>query len=220
MINQTTQTNTLQSTTTDNPYVNPDGILGKDDFMKLLLIELQYQDPTEPMDTEKILTQTSELATLESADNTNKALEDLSRSLASSQQFSVLSAIGKTASLGTNTLQHKQGEETSFDLYFPTDVEGGSVTISDNNGNIIKTINLAQNPKGVYSFDWDGTDNNGNMVDDGIYTVTSNYYDQDGNPKQTAIGTYPVESVRFDNGKALVKLGSNYIPLENIKEVF
>ncbi|HUH42926.1 MAG TPA: flagellar hook capping FlgD N-terminal domain-containing protein, partial [Sulfurimonas sp.] len=51
-------------------------ILGKDDFMKLLLVELQYQDPTEPMDTEKILTQTSQLAPLEASENTNKALSD------------------------------------------------------------------------------------------------------------------------------------------------
>lgn len=214
------QTTPTQTQTPTDPRVNPNGILGKDDFMKLMLIELQYQDPTAPMDTEKILSQTSELASLEAADNTRKTLENLSKSLASSQQYSVLSAIGKTASLGSDTISHTKGKSTSFELYFPYDVEGGSVTISDNDGNVIKTINLAKNPKGVYSFDWDGTDNDGKTVDDGLYKITSNYYDKDGEAKYTAVGTYPVESVRFDNGKALVKLGSNYIPLESIKEIF
>ena len=55
--------------------------LGKDDFMKLLLVELQHQDPTEPMDSEKILTQTSQLAGLESSENTNKALATLTAGL-------------------------------------------------------------------------------------------------------------------------------------------
>jgi len=224
MINQTNNTtsatSTLSSDTANNPYVNPDGILGKDDFMKLMLIELQYQDPTDPMDTDKILSQTSELASLEAADNTNKALENLSKSLASSQQYSVISAIGKTASLGSNSIQHTKGESSTFEMYFPTDVESGTVTISDSQGNVVKTIDLAQNAKGVYSFDWDGTDNDGNIVEDGIYQITSSYYDTNGDPRQTAVGSYPVESVRFDNGKALVKLGSNYIPLEQVVEIY
>jgi flagellar basal-body rod modification protein FlgD len=45
--------------------VEDKSILSKDDFMTLLLVELQHQDPTEPMDSEKILSQTSQLATLE-----------------------------------------------------------------------------------------------------------------------------------------------------------
>ena len=225
MINQTAQTQQTSTLASQlqkegGPYVNPKGILGKDDFMKLMLIELQYQDPTEPMDTEKILQQTSQLATLEASDNTRKTLESLSKSLAASQQFSVLSAIGKTASLGQDTIQHKEGESDSFDLYFPTDVSGGSITISDNEGNVIKTINLSQNAKGVYTFDWNGVDNAGNVAKDGIYTVRSDYYDANGDARHTAFGTSPVESVRFDGGKALVKLGSHYIPLENIKEFF
>lgn len=222
MINQTNNTTSATSTlsTSNNPYVNPDGILGKDDFMKLMLIELQYQDPTDPMDTEKILQQTSELASLEAADNTNKALENLSESLANSQQYSVLSAIGKTASLGSSSIQHAKGQTSQFELYFPTDVKQGVVTISDTQGNVVKTIDLAENAKGVYSFEWDGKDNSGNIVSDGIYTVTSDYYDPNGDAQHTAVGSYPIESVRFEGGKALVKLGSQYIPLEQVVEIY
>ena len=82
---------TSSTTTTATSSVNnPSSALGKDDFLKLLLTEMQYQDPTQPMDTDKILSQTSQLATLESADNTNKALEALSASLKAlkiSQQY-------------------------------------------------------------------------------------------------------------------------------------
>jgi len=188
--------------------------------MKLLLVELQYQDPTEPMDTEKILSQTSELATLESADNTNKALEELSASLANTQQFSVIGAIGKTASLGSDAIQHTKGDSSTFELYFPDDVSSGTVDIKDNDGNVVKTIRLSENEKGVYSFDWDGTDNNGGMVDDGIYHITSNYFNTSNEAHYTALGTYPIESVRFENNEALFKLGSSYIPMSQVKEVF
>jgi len=181
---------------------------------------LQYQDPTEPMDSEKILSQTSQLATLESADNTNKTLENLSNTLISSQQYSVLSAIGKTASLGSDAIEHTKGQSDTFEIYFPHDVQSGTVDIADLDGNIVKTIQLGVNASGVYSFDWDGTDNGGNVVQDGVYRIQSDYTSPDGNSYKTALGSYPIESVRFENGEALLKLGSSYIPMSQVKEIY
>lgn len=194
--------------------------LSKDDFMKLFLTEVQYQDPTEPMDTEKILAQTSQLATLESADNTNQALSDLSAALGASQQFSTIAAIGKTADLGSDAIALDKGTVSSFEVYFPKEISQGTVTISDADGNTVGTIDVAENPAGVYKFDWDGRDVNGNQADSGIYHVNANYSDPDGNVLQTRLGAYPIESVRFENGNTLVKLGSSYVPLENVVEVY
>ncbi len=194
--------------------------LGKDDFMKLLLVQLQYQDPTEPMDTEKILTQTSQLATLEASDNTKNALEKLAASLGTSQQFSTIAAIGKTADLGSDSIAHDKGSSSNFEIYFPDDVQQGSVEIKDSNGNIVKTLDVGTNPAGVYQFSWDGTDNGGGSVDSGIYHVSATYEDSNNVKQTTRLGAYPIESVRFDNGQTLVKLGSSYVPLENVKEVY
>ncbi|MEK6660194.1 MAG: flagellar hook capping FlgD N-terminal domain-containing protein, partial [Campylobacterota bacterium] len=132
-------------------------VLGKDDFMTLLLVELQNQDPTEPMDSDKILNQTSQLASLEASENTNKALATLAASMSSSQQFSTISAIGKTADLGSNAITLDKGKNTTFEIYFPDAIKQGSVDILDKNGNKIKTLDVGTNPKGVYQFTWNGT---------------------------------------------------------------
>jgi flagellar basal-body rod modification protein FlgD len=219
MISSTTSSSSVaEATTTSNQ--NPNGVLGKDDFLKLLLVELQYQDPTEPMDSEKILSQTSQLATLESAENTNKALANLAASLGNSQQFSTIAAIGKTADLGSDAIAYEKGSSSTFEVYFPNDIRQGSIEISDNTGKVVKTLDVGTNPSGVYKFTWDGTDASGNFADSGIFHVNANYSDPDGNTLQTRLGAYPIESVRFDEGKTLVKVGSNYVPLENIKEVY
>ncbi len=205
------------------PEKKPDdkGILGKDDFMKLLLVELQHQDPTEPMDSEKILTQTSQLASLESAENTNKSLEALSKSLANTKEFSTIAAIGKRADLGSDAVKHDEGSTTSFELYFPEYVASGTVNITDLEDNVVAKIDI-EDPKsaGVYQFDWDGRDTQGNYVESGVYRVNSAYKSPDGSENATRLGAYPIESVRFEDGKSLVKLGSNYVPLEDIKEVY
>lgn len=207
------------------------GVLGKDDFMKLLLVELQHQDPTEPMDSEKILTQTSQLASLESAENTNKALEDLSTSMANTQEFSTIAAIGKRADLGSDGITHDEGSITSFEIYFPEDIASGTVDITDLDGNSIASIPiemptdangdpLSERPAGVYQFDWDGQNALGATVESGIYRVNSTYYTPTGDKQTTRLGAYPIESVRFEDGKALVKLGSNYVPLDQVVEVY
>ena len=194
--------------------------LGKDDFMTLLLVEMQHQDPTEPMDSEKILSQTSQLATLESAENTNNTLDDLAKSLGSSQQFSTIAAIGKTADLGSDSILHEKNSGSTFEVYFPDAISQGSVEVTDSNGQVVQTIDVGTNPSGVYQFTWDGTDLSGNYADSGTYHINASYVNDNGETKSTRLGAYPIESVRFDNGKSLVKLGSTYVALDQVKEVY
>ncbi|MDP3266239.1 MAG: flagellar hook capping FlgD N-terminal domain-containing protein [Sulfuricurvum sp.] len=207
------------ATTASSTTVNPKGVLGKDDFLKLLLLELKYQDPTSPMDSEKILTQTSQLASLESSENTNKSLAALSTSLAASMQYSTISAIGKIADTGSNAVVFEKGSATNFEVYYPTNVVSGSVNVLDVNGSIVKTMPLDPLTKGVQPFSWNGTNDKGDTVDDGTYYIESNYTDDNHLDHKVRLGTYPITSVRFDNGTASVKMGSNYVPFDSIKEI-
>lgn len=198
---------------------NPNGILGKDDFLKLLLLELKYQDPTAPMDSEKILTQTSQLATLESTENTNKALETLAAALSSSMQYSGIAAIGKIADTGSNAIAREKGSDTKFEIYFPDDVTTGNVNIMDINGNILRTMPIGATDAGIAQYTWDGKNNNGIDLDEGIYYVESSYTKTDGTSATARVGLYPIESIKFDGGKTYAKLGSSYVDFSSIKEV-
>ncbi len=217
-------TNTLTTPTatakTADTVQNPDGILGKDDFLKLLLIEMQYQDPTDPMDTEKILTQTSQLASLEAASNTNEALEKLANSLGTSQNMGAIAAIGKTADLGNDDIRLDESGSTQFDLYLPESLQQGTFTITDVNGNVVKTIGLEDMGSGVHRFEWDGTDDRGNRVDSAIYHGSVTYTTPEGAAAHSRVGVYPIESVRFDGGEAYFKLGNSYVPLAQIEEIY
>lgn len=195
-------------------------ILDKDDFMTLLLVELQHQDPTEPMDSEKILSQTSQLATLEASENTNQALADLAASLGTSQQYSTIAAIGKTADLGSNAIGHDEGSTSSFEIYFPQEIASGTVEVLDTNGEIVSTMNIEPNASGVYQFDWDGTLSNGEAAGSSMYYITASYRNPAGEDLTTRMGAYPIESVRFEDGVTLVKVGSSYVDIENVVEIY
>lgn len=207
------------TTASTSSAVNPNGILGKDDFLKLLLLELKYQDPTSPMDSEKILSQTSQLAALESSENTNKALETLAASLGASMQFSGIAAIGKIADTGSNAIVLEKGKSSDFQLYFPDDVKAGSISLMDVNGKTLKTMNVGATAAGIAQYTWDGKDSSGAVQQPGIYYVESNYTKTDGTTASTRVGLYPIESIKFDGGKTLAKLGSTYVDFSTIKEI-
>jgi len=219
-VTSTYNTTSSIGTTTSDIATNPDSVLGKDDFLKLLLIELQYQDPTDPTDTEKILTQTSQLATLEASDNTNKALEELSNTLSYTSQLSTVSAIGKMGSLGTNSILLEETGDPEFEIYYPDDVATGTVTIKDKYDNIVKTFNISDLSAGVNYFTWDGTSDTGERLEPGGYSIESTFTTPTGEEKTTAFGVYPIESVRFDNNTTYLKMGSSYYPLDQVVEVY
>lgn len=229
--NQSTAVQTPSSTRTDAADGNPKGTLGKDDFLKLLLVQLQYQDPTAPTDAETILNQTSQLAALESTQNTNNALEKLSASLKNTQEFSIIGSIGKRADLGSDAISQQEGSSSTFEVYFPENIKSGVVTMTDLEGNFVADIpiEMPENPDGtradslnagVYQFTWDGLNDQGAKMESGFYRVNSKYIDTNDKQQSTRLGAYPIESVRFEDGKAFLKLGSNYVPLSDIVEVY
>jgi len=216
----TSVTNT--STTSGSDFVyNPDSQLNSDEFMQLFLAELQQQDPTDPMDTDKMLEQTAYLSTMEMNENMQTTLDNLSQTLSTSTQFSTLSAIGKMADTGYRYLNvTDEDTSTDFDLYFGDDIASGNVQIKDKNGNIVKTFPLEAHTKGVLNFEWDLTDDNGQRVPSDTYEVTATYTSPDGTEHNTALGAYPIESIRFENGQPYAKLGSSYVPFDQIQEIY
>lgn len=207
------------ATTASSTTVNPKSVLGKDDFLKLLLLELKYQDPTSPMDSEKILSQTSQLASLESSENTNKSLTALAASLAASMQLSGISAIGKIADTGSNAVALTKGKNVDFQLYFPDNVTTGKINIMDVDGKVLRTMNVGATDAGVAKYTWDGKGNDGSLLSEGTYYVDSTYTKTDGTTAATRIGRYPIESIKFDAGKTFAKLGSSYVDFSSIKEI-
>lgn len=203
---------------------NPASQLDKDAFMKLLLTELQYQDPTSPMDTEKMLSQTSQLATLEMQENTNSTMRELAGQLKSSANMFAVAALGKMANRGTDKIKIEQeGETYQIPLYFKNPAVSGRVEILDHSGNVLRTIefdNKDQPKYGVEKIDFNGLDKNNNAIAIGEYKVKATYTSTDNATYTTEYGNYPVESVKFIDGKSKVKIAGEYVDIDSIAEFY
>ena len=81
---------------------NPNAELKQEDFLALLLTELQYQDPTEPMDSQKMLEQTSMLSQLSMQQKTNDVMQKLASQMESAFSMSAMNALGSYATISSS----------------------------------------------------------------------------------------------------------------------
>ncbi|AHH05130.1 flagellar hook assembly protein FlgD [Borrelia miyamotoi] len=67
--------------------------LGRDDFLKLLITQLKYQDPTDPMKDKEFIAQMAQFSALEQMTNMSKSFESLSSALDKNKDLGLLGKI-------------------------------------------------------------------------------------------------------------------------------
>ena len=77
------------------PKSSSNGSMGKDDFLKLFVAQLQHQDPMSPMNDSEFMGQMASFSTLEQVSNLAAANERVAANLTSS---SAIGLIGRTVS--------------------------------------------------------------------------------------------------------------------------
>lgn len=228
--NTTTNTTNTTNSTTSTSSSKGNSTLDKDAFLKLLLIEMQNQDPTDPMDTDKMLTQTSQLAALEMQQNTNdtmqkmvETMEQLSESLISSGNMSVINAIGKMATITDTTFKLENSTQTiSVRMYLPKETkDGATFQVMDSKGNVVREIKVDKDSlkQGVNIIGWDGRNNDGVFVGSGNYTMKVSYLDADGGTSTSSYGSYPIESVKFIDGVGKLIIGGKEVTFDQISQI-
>ena len=194
--------------------------MGKDDFLTLLLTQLQNQDPLNPTDSTEYTAQLAQFSSLEQLSNINANLEYMQLYQASINNAQAVSFIGKEIiSLGNDVrVEDGQPENCRFEL--GGDASGVSVNIYDSAGHLVKTIEQGAMQAGRQTVIWDGTDQNGNAVPDGDYTfeiMAVDAADQKVNAVTFSSGL--VEGVSFIEGVTYFLVGNQKVPISDIVEV-
>lgn len=172
-INSNTINNVAGSQNQDST-ANKNDELGKDAFLKLMITQLQNQDPLSPAKNEDFIAQLAQFSSVEGIENINQSLDDLSTSFRSSQALEASKLVGRQVEVSTSQAQLTSSGSVKGAINLPASTDNVRVVIEDASGNVIRTLDLGNKNRGDVDFNWDGKNNSGEMMPEGRYVVKAN----------------------------------------------
>jgi len=192
-------------------------ILGKDDFLKLMIAQLKHQDPLSPLEGTEFASQLAQFSSLEQLSNLNRAVnQSIDANLILAQSINntlTATLVGKDAKIGGDMIVNKGQEQIGLGYKLPKSVSTVRVNIYDENGTLVKIIENAPVGIGEHKLSWDFTDNNGNRLPEGKYRFEIEAVDFNNEKivvEQFKYGT--IDGVKFaENGTLIIVNGIEYL---------
>ena len=199
--------------------------MGKEDFLKLMLAQLQNQDPLSPMEGTEFASQLAQFTSLEQLMNLNDSMDtSINANYYLSQSINntlAATLIGKEVKLNGNSFQNDGQANTTLGYNLSTAASSVNIKIYNESGALVKTIENASKNSGDNKLIWDFTDNEGNSVPKGMYSFEVEPKDADSN--LLSYSTYAlgkIDGVKFtESGTMLVVNGAQY-NLSDIMEIY
>jgi flagellar basal-body rod modification protein FlgD len=199
-------------------------ILGKDDFLKLLLQQLKYQDPLNPMDGAQYAAQLAQFSSVEQLQNINTSLSssiDANYVLAQSVNNTMAaSLIGKDVKLSGNSFSYDGSTNVNAGYTLPGAVNSVSIDVYNDKNEKVRTITGTGLTAGDHQEVWDGKNDNGTAMASGKYTFKVNATDASGaSVTATQFLWGKIDAVRFTTSGTVVVINNTEVGLSSILQV-
>ncbi|AOK18012.1 flagellar biosynthesis protein FlgD [Burkholderia cepacia] len=225
-----TSTSTLPVDTMNTNKVSTTGTLSTTSasdlqatFLKLLVTQLQNQDPTSPVDSSQMTSQLAQINTVSGIAQLNTSLTSLSSQLTAGQQTQAALLIGTNVLAPGNAVAVKGGAASPFGVSLSSSVSNLTITVKNAAGTVVNTIKAGAQSAGTVPFNWTPTDSAGNALPDGKYTVTAQYVGSDGKTyTATSLTAAQVQSVikQADGTAGLVLSNGTTVGLTQVASIF
>lgn len=184
--------------------------LGQEAFLKLLVAQLQNQDPLNPQENYEFVAQLAQFSSLEQSIGINDRLDALALQNQGLQNSQIVSLVGKEATVkGDIVTLNGQGAIVPISFTLKDAATEATVLIRDVNGRNVRTIQVPAKAAGTVSVQWNGQSDSGNPQPAGPYQVTVTAKNADGGPVSlTQQTTGRIDSVSFDRGFPVIHLDS------------
>lgn len=196
-------------------------VLGKDDFLMLLVTQLENQDPLDPMDNTEFVAQLATFSSLEQLQNVNTGLEQVKDSMSVMNQGQAVSYIGKNVRAAGSALQVADGQTDPIRFSLNEDAASVFVSIYDEMGGYVASIEHGGMSAGENELTWDGKDNNGELVDDGVYHFEIAAVNSDGDAvlSESISVAGMVTGVTYESGVPYLMVNDQALALNDVIEV-
>ena len=192
----------------------------QDYFLKLLVAQMNNQDPLNPLDSAQMTSQLAQLNTVQGINNLATKLDALLSDNNATQSLQATGLVGHTVMAPGSVLTLANGQAIGgIDLAAPADHV--TVTIKDSAGLVVHTADLGANDAGVIDFAWDGSTDSGATAAAGHYTFSVAATASGSKVVANTLSTGVVASVTpGTEGPQLVVNGLGMFALPQVKQIY
>lgn len=159
--------------------------LGKNEFLQLLVAQLNNQDPLAPQENGEFIAQLAQFSTVEGIEKMNSSIDAMASSFQSSQALQASSMVGRTVVFPSDRAMVDTQADFTGKLVLSQTSPAVLVNIYDEAGSMVAAVNLGAQDAGIHEFVWDGMDSSGNPLPAGKYRFEAQA-SIDGEPVQLA----------------------------------
>lgn len=192
--------------------------MGKDEFLRLLTVQLQNQDPMNPMKQEKMAAELAQFSQLEQLSNLNSKFDGLTKNQQVQDKFYGASFLGKEVVTKGSSLKF-EGEGSQADILYtlPKPADKVLIRIFDNSNNMVGEIWKENIGRGNQNLSWDGLQLDKTYSAAGEFQTRIFAWDKFADPiKVETKTTGKVESVFFENGETVLKVDGKKVFLRDV----
>lgn len=142
-------------------------------FLKMLTVQLQNQDPMSPMESAEMTSQLAQLNMVDGINTMNKTMTSLLSMMQASDFVNYSNTVGRSALVAGNEMFFDGQTPVGFALQFPESMPKGTLQITDASGNIVHSMNLGAVRTDLMNMFWDGLDADGQPLTPGKYRVVA-----------------------------------------------
>jgi flagellar basal-body rod modification protein FlgD len=195
-------------------------VLGKDDFLRLLVTQLRHQDPLSPLDQNQFLAQSAQFSALEELQNIRAALESSQGTQGGSALTQAAVLIGKQITAGSALVTFDGIASPQLQYSLSGAAAKVKVEILTEAGTVVRTLNLGPQSSGNQTVTWDGATDTGALLSPGTYVYRVTAYDTAGavtDQARAAVGV--VDGVSLQNGQPVLMVAGRKVRLQDVLSV-
>lgn len=194
--------------------------LGKNEFLNLLVAQLNNQNPLEPQSNGEFIAQLAQFSQVEGIEKLNTSMGSLLSGYQSSQALQASSLVGSKVIIPTDKAVVDTSESFKASLVLPTSSSNVYVNVYDNAGTVVSRINMGEQAAGNVSFIWDGKDASGNLLPPGTYKFEAQAtYEGETEALNTMLPAN-VDSVVLGGSELMLNLaGLGSVPLSQVQVI-
>jgi flagellar basal-body rod modification protein FlgD len=191
------------------------------DFVKLMTAQMKNQDPFEPVDNSQMVAQMAQFTSLSSQTEMATTLKSIAAKLGAVTTSDAVSYVGKTVLVEGKTAYPRTGGGFSGGVEIDKAATAVNLTITNQNGEVVKSVDLGSHAAGTVNFDWDGTDAAGKPAGDGPFTVSATARDGATSVASRTLVWAAVTSVSIPKGgtPSLALLGNGNVSPDAVRSI-